>query len=66
MALAGWTKGVCFVNGFNLGRYWDMAPRRNLYLPGPLLKAGRNEIVLFELHGNTGEPSVTLVDTPAA
>ena len=66
VALSGWTKGVCFVNGFNLGRYWDMAPRRNLYLPGPLLKAGRNEIVMFELHGNTGTPSVTLVDTPVA
>ncbi|BDI32064.1 beta-galactosidase [Capsulimonas corticalis] len=63
VALDGWTKGVCFVNGFNLGRYWDMDPRRNLYLPGPLLRSGVNEIVLFELHGCAGAAEIALVDT---
>ena len=62
VSLEGWTKGVCFINGFNLGRYWNIEPYRNLYLPGPLLKAGANEIVIFELEGQTLEPSVKLVD----
>lgn len=47
----GWRKGVIFVNGFNLGRYWDIGPQRTLYLPAPLLKKGKNEIVVFELYG---------------
>lgn len=47
----GWRKGAVFVNGFNLGRYWEAGPQRTLYLPAPLLKKGRNEIVVFEQYG---------------
>lgn len=37
--MTAWGKGVVFVNGFNLGRYWStMGPQKALYLPGPLLK----------------------------
>ncbi|MCC3375101.1 beta-galactosidase [Cohnella sp. REN36] len=61
--MAGWTKGVVFVNGFNLGRYWEVGPQKALYLPGPLLRKGNNEIVVFELHG-TKEAAVTLQDFP--
>ncbi|MGI4791339.1 MAG: glycoside hydrolase family 35 protein [Janthinobacterium lividum] len=64
VALPGWTKGVCWVNGFNLGRYWDSKPYRNLYLPGPLLKTGMNEIILFELHGNKNCAIIELINTP--
>ena len=46
----GWKKGVVFINGFNLGRYWKAGPQKRLYLPAPLLKEGTNEIVVFELH----------------
>lgn len=43
-------KGVVWVNGFNLGRYWVIGPQQSLYLPGPVLKAGQaNEIVILEL-----------------
>lgn len=49
--LSGFTKGCVFVNGFNLGRYWNIGPELDLYLPGPLLKKGRNEIVIFEIEG---------------
>ena len=39
--MSAWGKGVVFVNGFNLGRYWSsMGPQKSLYLPGPLLKIG--------------------------
>lgn len=45
-----WKKGVIYVNGYNLGRYWENGPQRTLYLPGPILKKGKNEVVMFELH----------------
>jgi beta-galactosidase len=46
--LRGWGKGIVFVNGHNLGRYWHIGPQQTLYLPGVWLKKGRNEIVIFE------------------
>lgn len=48
----GWEKGVVYINGFNLGRYWSEGPQKRLYVPSPLLKEGENEIVVFELHNN--------------
>lgn len=51
----GWGKGCAFVNGFNIGRFWDAGPQKRLYIPAPLLKAGQNEIVLFETEGKTAE-----------
>ncbi|RAP74647.1 glycoside hydrolase family 35 protein [Paenibacillus montanisoli] len=63
--LNGWTKGVAFINGFNLGRYWSKGPQRTLYVPAPLLREGSNELVLFELHGAPqGSASVMLADKP--
>lgn len=44
-------KGVIFVNGENLGRYWNEGPTCYLYLPAPLLKQGKNEIIVFETEG---------------
>ena len=51
LSLPGWTKGVCFINGFNLGRYWEIGPTKTLYVPAPILRRGENKIVIFELHG---------------
>jgi len=46
-------KGLIWVNGHPLGRFWNIGPQGTLYLPSPWLKKGRNEIVIFELlHGN--------------
>ncbi|MBT2533559.1 beta-galactosidase [Arthrobacter sp. ISL-48] len=53
LRLDGWTKGNAFVNGFNLGRYWSRGPQRTLYVPGPLLRPGTNELAILELHGST-------------
>ncbi|CAG7652165.1 beta-galactosidase [Paenibacillus allorhizosphaerae] len=61
--LTGWTKGVVWVNGFNLGRYWERGPQKTLYLPAPLLRRGSNEIVVFELHG-ADKPEIALEDRP--
>ncbi|BDA51062.1 probable beta-galactosidase [Coccomyxa sp. Obi] len=45
-----WAKGVAFINGFNLGYYWpEKGPANTMYLPGPLLKACNNELILLEL-----------------
>ncbi|MDH6116788.1 beta-galactosidase [Kitasatospora sp. GAS204A] len=59
----GHGKGLCWVNGFLLGRYWDIGPQQTLYLPGPLLRPGANELVLLELHGPRGA-GLELVDEP--
>lgn len=57
--LEGWNKGLVFVNGFNLGRYWERGPQKTLYLPGPILKEGDNEVLIFEQH--RGSSSVNFV-----
>ncbi|XP_062536479.1 beta-galactosidase-like [Armigeres subalbatus] len=47
--LSGWGKGVIFVNGFNLGRYWPrVGPQITLYLPRHILKRDMNQIILLE------------------
>lgn len=62
--LDGFTKGVVFVNGFNLGRYWnEQGPQKALYLPGPMLRHGENEILVFELE-HTDVDFVDLTDRP--
>ena len=63
LALPGWTKGVVWLNGFNLGRYWERGPQKTLYIPAPLLKRGQNELIVFELHG-AQQPIVEFRDVP--
>lgn len=58
----GWTKGVAYINGFNLGRYWQIGPQKTLYIPAPLLRTGTNELILFELH-EAKDAQVYLTDT---
>ena len=62
--LDNFTKGFVVVNGFNLGRYWEIGPQRTLYLPASLLRSGENEIVVFESDGIKGVPEVEFCDTP--
>lgn len=48
-------KGTVWVNGFHLGRYWDVGPARTLYVPSAALRRGPNEIIILEqekLHGD--------------
>lgn len=63
LSMEGWGKGVVLVNGFNLGRYWNIGPTKTLYIPAPLLKKGRNEIVVFELE-SLKEPVVDFLGNP--
>ncbi|XP_062950721.1 beta-galactosidase-1-like protein 3 [Cynocephalus volans] len=46
--LPSWTSGFGFINGRNLGRYWNIRPQKTLYLPGAWLHPEDNEIILFE------------------
>ncbi|MFW6689805.1 glycoside hydrolase family 35 protein [Streptomyces sp. MAR4 CNX-425] len=56
LALPGWGRGWAWVNGFCLGRYWAAGPQESLYVPGPVLRAGGNEVLLLELVEGGGEP----------
>lgn len=60
--MTGFKKGCVFINGFNLGRYWEAGPQVTLYIPKGVLKA-ENEIVVFEQEG-TSRNTVTITDTP--
>ncbi|MCX6564255.1 MAG: beta-galactosidase [Candidatus Aminicenantes bacterium] len=51
-----WKKGVLWVNGKNLGRYWEIGPQKRLFLPAPFLKKGKNDIIIFDLHQTRPAP----------
>ncbi len=51
------------MNGFNLGRFWEIGPQKRLYIPAPLLKKGPNTIILFETEGKHAD-RILLSDTP--
>uniref|UniRef100_A0A8D1D223 Beta-galactosidase n=1 Tax=Sus scrofa TaxID=9823 RepID=A0A8D1D223_PIG len=48
LTLPDWNYGFVFINGRNLGRYWNIGPQKTLYLPGSWLQPEDNEIILFE------------------
>ncbi|KAJ9224600.1 CAZyme family GH35 [Paecilomyces variotii] len=61
LSIPNGTKGVVWINGFNLGRYWIIGPQQSLYLPGVLLnkdKGGWNEVVVLELEPEDGKVMV--------
>ena len=41
--------GVAWLNGHNLGRFWNIGPQQTLYVPGVWLKKGRNEVIVLDL-----------------
>ncbi len=61
LTLKGFTRGVAYINGFNLGRHWDIENSENkLYVPYPLVKKGKNEIVVFDVLTKKDEKTVEL------
>ena len=48
--MTNYQKGIVWINGHNLGRYWNVGPQHSLYCPAPFLKTGQNEIIVFDLH----------------
>lgn len=59
-----WGKGIVFVNGHNIGRYWNVGPQQTLYIPGVWLNKGENKIVIFEQQNDTIQNEVKCVKTP--
>ncbi len=54
--VSGYKKGIVWVNGHNLGRYWEIGPQKRLFCPGTYLKPGLNEIIIFDLHLTDPKP----------
>lgn len=46
-----WGKGLVYVNGYALGRIWEIGPQQTLYVPGCWLKKGKNEVLVFDIIG---------------
>jgi beta-galactosidase len=49
--MSTWGKGMVWVNGHELGRFWEIGPQQTLYMPGCWLKKGQNEIIVLDLKG---------------
>ena len=62
--MGAWGKGIVFVNGHNLGRYWQVGPQQTLYLPGVWLNEGENKIVIFEQLNEKEQSEIKTVKTP--
>lgn len=57
----GFFRGNVFVNGFNLGRHWTTELDENyLFLPAPLIKQGKNEIIVFDVLATENEKKISL------
>jgi len=59
-----WGKGIIFINGFNIGRYWKVGPQHTLYVPGCLLNKGKNKVVIFEQQNDKNQTTVSGVKMP--
>lgn len=60
---SSWGKGLVYVNGHPLGRFWNIGPQQTLYMPGCWLKKGRNEILVFDIVGPEA-PTVRCLKEP--
>ncbi|MEV6550809.1 beta-galactosidase family protein [Streptomyces sp. NPDC051597] len=49
LELSGLVRGFVWVNGVNLGRYWNTGPQRSLYVPGAVLRDLANEVWVWEV-----------------
>ena len=49
--MSSWGKGMVFINGHNIGRFWNVGPQQTLFLPGCWLKKGQNEIKVYDITG---------------
>jgi beta-galactosidase len=62
--MRSWSKGIVFVNGHNLGRYWYIGPQQTLYLPGCWLHKGKNTIIIFEQENKEKHKEISAIATP--
>lgn len=57
-------KGQVYVNGHAIGRFWRIGPQQTLYVPGCWLKKGKNEVIVLDVVGPKGEPTLFCQDKP--
>ena len=57
-------KGALWINGHLIGRFWNLGPQQTLFVPGPWLHEGRNEIIVFDLAPTIPAPRVAGLDHP--
>ena len=49
-------KGQVYINGYAIGRFWNIGPQQTLYVPGCWLKKGQNEVIVLDMVGPKGNP----------
>jgi beta-galactosidase len=54
--VSNFAKGIIWINGHNLGRYWNIGPQKRLYCPDSWLKEGLNEVIIFDLQQTEAKP----------
>ena len=59
-----WAKGIVWVNGHTLGRFWSVGPQQTLYVPGCWLKPGANEVVVLDFFGPRAACEIVSCDKP--
>jgi beta-galactosidase len=52
--MTNFIKGFVWINGNNLGRYWEIGPQQRLYCPASWLRKGENEVIVFDLRKTSG------------
>lgn len=62
--MRAWNKGLVWVNGHNLGRYWRIGPQQTMYVPGAWLHKGKNDVVVLDLGETVDDPVVRGLQRP--
>ena len=62
--IQGWTQGIIWVNGYNIGRYWNIGPQRTLYAPKDIIQKGMNEIIVLEIDSAPSDLIIGFQDHP--
>jgi len=57
-------KGALWINGHIIGRFWNTGPQQTLYVPGPWLRKGRNQITVFDVAPQSAHPHVAGLAQP--
>jgi beta-galactosidase len=58
------TKGALWINGHPIGRFWNIGPQQTLFVPGPWLRQGDNEVIVFDLSPTSSTPTLAGLANP--
>ena len=57
-------KGMVYINGHAIGRFWSIGPQQTLYVPGCWLKKGTNEVIVLDIVGPSAAPTAFCQSSP--